>query len=295
MKDLSDILRPYAAGRRRQFCCHSATLSGRFPANSLAAVVECVGAEVPRLEIDVRFLADDTMLIYHDSSFAGRGDGAMRVADATMESARLERDEHGESIPVLEEVVDVMAGSKTVLQVDLKLTRPITDQRVDKLTKALRPLGDRVLVGSQAHWNLRKLDDVPVAFDPTLHWVQSASPPGLPRTLGVHGLWDDSPIAGNPRFTPEEYVEARIDDLVGLVPRAVEWMVDIGTTRKFGDLGISLGDRLAKRGVALAAWTLSGTKAGATATVSRLFELGVETVIADVPEPVARLASVNRL
>ena len=58
---LPERLSPIIAGRRRVFCCHSATLSTNFAPNSLAAVRECVDAGVPRLEIDVQFLADDGM------------------------------------------------------------------------------------------------------------------------------------------------------------------------------------------------------------------------------------------
>lgn len=283
MEATPNLLAPRFEGRRRVLCCHSATLSGSHTPNSLAAVEECVSAGVPRLEIDVQFLADDTMLIFHDSTFGPATNGTGRVAEASWETVRNLRYRDGSPIALLGEVVGAVRGSETILQVDLKLSRPITARRVVLLKDALAPVRDRVIVGSQAQWNLRPFaQELPVAFDPTLHWCFSQQPPGLPRTLGVHGLWDDSPIAGNARFTASEYVDVRISDLLGLLPAAVEWMVDIETIFHFANLGIVLGDRLSARGVSLAAWTLRSGEPAMRTVVERLFRLGVETIITDV-------------
>lgn len=244
-------------------------------------------ARVPRLEVDVQFLADDSMLVFHDAQFGAAAGGSGKVAEATRASSGRARHPGGETIAFLEDVVSVMARSETVLQVDLKLSRPITAQRARLLEAALEPLRDHVLVGSQAHWNLRRLRGVPIAFDPTLHWVYAANPPEIPRTLGAHGLWDDSPFATNPRFTDLEYLETRIDDLVALLPGAIEWMVDIETVFKIQELGLPLGEALRERGVALAAWTLRASDTERAATLARLFAAGVETVITDIPEAAA--------
>ena len=209
-------------------CCHSATLSGHLPPNSLAAVGECVEARVPRLEVDVRFMADDSMLIFHDSTLDQAATGAGVIAALSrrdVRSVRYRRDEnHG--LCFLEDVVDLMRGSGTVLQVDLKLMRPISPGRAAALKTALAPLGDQVIVGSQAHWNLRQLAPVPVAFDPTLQWhYNPARPVGAegPRAMGVHGLWDDAPLAAIRQASAEEYIESRIRDLRGLLPAGGAW------------------------------------------------------------------------
>ncbi|MFN8616218.1 MAG: hypothetical protein U0837_03910 [Dehalococcoidia bacterium] len=284
MTDLAARLAPTIGGQRRVFCCHSATLSGRFSPNSLQAVKECVAAGVPRLEIDVQFLADDAMAIHHDPSFSAHAQGSVKLAELARGAMDDFGHRGGERIAFLEDVVEAVAGSATLLQVDLKLSRPISPRRVELLEETLRPLEGRLVVGSQAHWNLRRLRGVPVALDPTLHWAFAARPPGIPHSLGVHGLWDDSPIASNPRFNAYDYVHARVDDLLSLVPGTVEWMVDIGTIFTLAELGVALGETLRERGVALAAWTLRGSSTSPRETLMRLFELGVETVITDIPE-----------
>jgi glycerophosphoryl diester phosphodiesterase len=274
-------------GRPYTFCCHRALLTGVHPGNSLGAVRECVEAGVPRLEIDVRFLEDDSMVVSHDRVLSPLGEGAAPVRVPS----------NGSSLSSLEEVVAVMQDGQTLLQVDLKLMRPITPQRKDRLADALAPLGSRVLIGSQAHWNLRPIAQagLPIAFDPTLQWHYYPGRTGKnlsPSRLGLHGLWDDSVIAHIPRIPAEEYVRSRVADLAGMVPGVVEWMVDIRTVLYLRSLGVRLGELLAERGIALAAWTLhdEGDQV-TTSVIESLLEVGVSTIITDDPLRAAAYAS----
>lgn len=287
LDDFSRALAPEVNGRRRVLCCHSARLSGRFPPNALAAVDECVSARVPRLEVDVRFMADDSMVIMHDSVLdyattgVGRLDGLSRMDLAGIHYKGAE--EH--PICFLEDVVARVRGSATLLQVDLKAIRPLTAARRMSLIEALKPLRDQVIVGSQAHWNLRALGQLPVAFDPTFQWHYSPKrQAGVPRTMGVHGLWDDAALAANPYTSAADYVEARICDIRGLLPNAVEWMVDIETALHLRTLGVRLGERLDSEDCSLAVWTLHDEGLELLAPVLHdLFELEARTVITDAP------------
>ncbi|MGE0600850.1 MAG: glycerophosphodiester phosphodiesterase [Dehalococcoidia bacterium] len=292
MEPIGNALAPVVDGKRRVVCCHSGTLSGRFPPNSLAAVEECVAERVPRLEVDVRFMADDSMLIFHDATLdrATTVAGAVgSLSRANVAHARYLADEsHG--LCFLEDVVDLLRGSSTTLQVDLKLMRPITQARASALLRALKPLRQQVIIGSQAHWNLRSLGGVPLAFDPTLQWhydPERRMEEALPRQMGVHGLWDDSPLAAIPHASANSYVEQRIQDLLNLFPQAVEWMVDIRTIEHIHSLGTNLAERLARASCALAAWTIRQHTPNRKVLVRELCALGVETFISDVPVAVA--------
>ena len=291
-------LRFEAFGRERVICCHRATLSGRFPPNSLAAIAECVEARVPRLEIDVRFLRDDAMLVFHDSRLDHETTGAGRVDALDGRAARaLRYRSHGDhAICFLDEVVDVMKGGETLLQVDLNLMRPIAPAREAALAAALAPIADRVLIGTQAHWNLAPFArrGFRVAFDPTLQWHYAPARPLelTPRQLGIHGLWDDSPLAQIPHASARDYTAARIADLQGLVPAAVEWMVDIATIRHLASIGCALGAELSGRGIELAAWTLRDLGEPETSAALReMLELGATTIIADDAPAIAGLAA----
>lgn len=285
-------------GAKRTICCHRATLSGRFAPNSLEAVAECVEAGVPRLEIDVRFLADDSMLIFHDYLLERGTTSSGRVDELTGESARgLHYAFAGEpALCFLQDVVAAMESGSTLLQVDLKLMRPISGARAAQLARTLAPLEGRVLVGSQAHWNLRPLAQLglPVAFDPTLQWHGPGlhPRPAEPSHQGVHGLWDDSPLAWLRHASGREYAEARIADISGLLPQAAEWMVDIDTIDHIAALGVSLGKALAERGIALAGWTLRDRGHEETsARLRALFNAGAVTVIAEDAPVVAGYAA----
>lgn len=286
-------------GMQRVFCCHRATLSGRFPPNSLAAIDECVRARAPRLEIDLRFLSDDSMLVFHDAALDAETTGVGPVDALVRASCRELRYLHDRAsrLCFLEEVVDRVRGSGTFLQVDLKLRPPISRERVQRLAEALMPLAGRCFVGSQAHGNLRAIAEsgVPVAFDPSLRWHYWPGRPAtscIPARLGLHGLWDDSPLAQIPGTTARDYCEARLRDLLGLAPAAVEWMVDIGTLRHLASLGFPLGLELAQHGIALSAWTMRDDgPQSSRETLRALFALGAETVITDHPPSLAACAS----
>jgi hypothetical protein len=88
--------------------------------------------------------------------------------------------------------------------------------------------------------------------------------------------------------TPTEYLTARTDDLVALLPAAREWMVDIPTVLHMAGLGFELGHELARRGMDLAAWTMRDQGRDTTAPLARrLLALGTTTIIADEPHVIA--------
>ncbi|MGE0570270.1 MAG: glycerophosphodiester phosphodiesterase [Dehalococcoidia bacterium] len=282
------LLAPLFGGRRRILCCHRSVLSGAHAPNSVEAIRECVEQAVPRMEIDVWFLADDAMLVFHDHVLERETSSSGSVEEQTRETANGLRYATGEPVAFLEDVVNEVRRGQTLLQVDLKPMGLLSAGQAALLVRALGPIADRVLVGSQAHWNLRALASagIPIAFDPTLHWHAApwaAEASGTPGRLGRHGLWDDAPLAAMAGVDTAGYIASRIDDLLALVP-AVEWMVDYQTLLHLDGLGCRLGDVLALRGVELAAWTLKDRGATETAGLARqLFDLGAKTLITDAP------------
>ena len=280
-------LRVDVNGKSRVFCCHKAIFSGAHQPNSLDAVAECIAAGVPRLEIDVQFLADDGMLIFHDRRLDHETTAKGPTRDLTAGNARGVRYTGPGQPPLafLDQVVDLVRGQGSQLQVDLKVMRPITSDRVRALADALAPVRGQVLIGCQAHWNLRPLAAAgyAIALDPSLHWHYAPGRAGaglVPAREGLHGLWDDAPIAHISGVEAAAYVGTRIDDLVALAPQAVEWMVDVRTCLRLDELGVPLGQELAGRGIELAAWTIEDEGAAVTsALLRRLFGLGATTII----------------
>jgi len=286
---VTDSLAPVVDGTKRVFCCHMANLDPALPANSLAAVKACVAAAVPRLEIDVRFMADGSMLVFHDATLDRDTDSTGRVealVRGDVERARFRGfPDHGPCF--LEDVVEALDGTEAVLQVDLKSMRPLSQGPIAMFLDAITPLGERALVGSQAHWNLRPLvgKGCRLAIDPSLQWHYSPAhriEGIIPARLGLHGLWDDSFIAHLGGVDLEEYISTRVADIHGLLPEAVEWMVDIQTLLYLQSKGVMLGSVLLAEGIELAAWTMRDEgHATSSALLAKLFSLGTKTVITD--------------
>lgn len=277
------LFRVACRGRTAVLACHQGRLRETDPPNALESIAACAAAGALRVEVDVTFTADDVPVLSHDEAFvvAGRKVPARAVSSAEVPEA-----------PRLAEAVALLAGRGCVLQVDLKRRGPMTPGEAEALAEVLRPLGTHVIVGSQAHWNLRMLaaQGLTVAFDPALHfrYVPPSAPKwwtaGVPRRTGIWGFRDDAAYAGDRGWSFERYLAARLDDLLALVPGCVELMVDIGSILRVGELGVPLGEELAQRGVALAAWTVRHFRGqGTVDLVCRLLELGATTIITDVP------------
>lgn len=270
------------------------TFSGKYPPNSLEAIRDAIEGGASRVEIDVRFMADDGMLVYHDATIDGDTDGFGAVEALTRERVpriRFSSDERI-SIAMVEDIVDAVRGTDVVLQVDLKQMRPLTDARVNALAGALAPLGEQALIGSMAHWNVRRLTGrgFSLAIDPSLQWNNLADQhsPLLPSRRGLHGLWDNAPLAVVPGVAGTDYVRERIADINTLVPGCVEWMVDIATLEAIATLGVALGDELHARGVGLAAWTVRDDGPDVTGPLTwRLISLGANAIITDHPRELA--------
>lgn len=285
------LLVPSWRGRPRLITCHRADLDATHAPNSLAAVQAAVEAGAPRIEVDLRFLADDTMVVFHDPGLSPTTDGqglldALAIGDLRdVRSIGVEPS----PIPLFSEVIDTVAGSSTTLHVDLKHDRPLPDRRVEAIVHALAPVASHAIVGTQAYWNLPVLASrgLRVALDPGSLWQRGtdriAGDGEFPRTPGLYGFWDDSPLAQVPGIEVTDYLRIRFNEIAGLVPAAEEWMVDIDTIRHCHEIGFALTDLLHARGIRVAAWTIQDASfdgAATAALLASLFDLDVDVIIA---------------
>lgn len=265
MKDEADEppllpLRLVMEGVERIVCCHKAVLSGRYHPNSLEAVVECVRAGAPRVEVDVHFLRDDSLLVFHDRDLERETTGYGPVESLDARSAARVRYADGVTpLAFFHDVVAVIREGNTALHVDVKLHEPLTPSRAHRLASFVLPLGERAVVGSRSYWNLRHLQalGVRVALDPSNEWnawPPEVQVPALSGRVNRHGLRDDSAIGDDASLTPEAYVRSRIAELSRLLPGAVEWMMDVSTILKLEMLCPGFAREIEARGAALTAW-----------------------------------------
>lgn len=294
-----------AGGRRVELKVHRCLWSGAHPENSLAAILECYREGVARAEIDVAILADADFLIMHDATLDRTTTGRGRV-DATTrrEAAHLRLLQDGrpttERPPLLSEVVEAIRAhpAPTLLELDLVDFRPWPWARVEELVRLVEPVRERIVFGSCADWNLRRLltvdSSLPVGFNPAyyLDW----SPPGagrdpLPRNEGAYGYLDDHPLALQRLDSVTEYLRDRLRSLVQLVPGAREVHLSLDFFERM------LADGLAEAagifqgaGLLVDVWTLDAGTPRWQERLARAVGAGVDIVTTNTPRELARHA-----
>jgi hypothetical protein len=132
---------------------HRAIWSGALPANSLAAIAECCAAGVARAEIDIQPRRDGGFVVFHDDRLDRSTDARGAVRDL------------GDALAAI-----AAAPYPTVFELDLKELEPWPWPRVEAFVRLLEPVRDRVLLGTEADWNLRRIltvdPAIPVSLNP---------------------------------------------------------------------------------------------------------------------------------
>lgn len=101
---------------------------GTLPDNSLAAIRQSVEAGVPFIEVDVRRSDDGELFLFHDGSFQrGNSEAPPELRERPIQSlSRREResvyldDAHTQTVPTLAQALELVRGSNSTLQLDLK-------------------------------------------------------------------------------------------------------------------------------------------------------------------------------
>lgn len=259
---------------------HMARAARHEEPNSLAGLDAAVASGATRVEVDVRLLADGDAALVHDRFLAdGRPIGGL-----TCEEARRA------GLAVLSDAVGRMVASDAVLQVDLKDEILLPADKAARLVELVAPLGERVVVGSMADWNLRQVralaPDLRLGFDPLLyfhHW--NDRPPEIPFPVQRSGYdyWDDHPLAIARILPIEDYVTARLGGMHAMVPGVSEVMLHYPTLlRAVGD-GVDVCDFFHRRGAHVLAWTLDADVPEAKGVYERLRAAGVDVLVTNTP------------
>lgn len=133
-----------APAKRITVAAHRASpLRREFPDNSLLAARASVQAGIPFIELDVRMSRDRELFLFHDGSLQAensfappelRGRSVQSLSAKERQAVWLDRNKTA-SLPLLSEILDVVRGSRTSVQLDLK-------QESDQLALAVFELLD---------------------------------------------------------------------------------------------------------------------------------------------------------
>lgn len=274
-----------AGGKTALLTCHRAVLSGLRRPNSAAAVRECIEADVAGLEIDVHSLDGPDYVVSHERRFERDTTGSGSIGAATPEDVRALRflDDGDDRPALLSEIVELVGGSATQLQLDLKDWRLLREPRLRALLNLIAPVRARVIVTAGEDWNLRLLNraapDVAIGFDPGRYFGAGDDEPGfLPRVVGAYGYRDDHPMAIGRTEEPADYLCARMEILELQCPASREMFLDHRLILQMLDDGFDAVSWLHERGSTATAWTLDHAGAESVRVMERLLAAGVDRI-----------------
>lgn len=288
---------------------HMAALDGgRFPPNSLEGVRASLGQGADFIEVDVTALAAEDYLLVHDPVLESETTGSGPVAHCTVRQAReLRCKVNGATtnfhVPTLGEVVALFLEhpARTRLQLDYKNVVPFADDEpLIRLARLIEPLGERVIVSSEADWQLRRLRRLApwleLGFD--IHFYIAWSDMGYQRTpaeppyrLGAYGYYDDHPLATRRTWPAADYLADRCAALLTQLPDATTLYINHRFLVQSLADGFDWVAALHAAGVKCAAWTLDCGDAVAEANARRLLAAGVDQFTSNTPLALRALLS----
>lgn len=87
--------------------------------NSLESFAKAISIGCQRAELDVQLTKDNALIVFHDDEISRVTNGKGKISELTFDELRRFTLPNGETIPTLQEVIDVCKG-KIVLQIELK-------------------------------------------------------------------------------------------------------------------------------------------------------------------------------
>lgn len=284
---------------------HKAALDpASVPPNSLEAVRACLAAKATFIEIDVMPLQTDDFLVVHDATLDSETNGTGDVSAIMPEDARKLFIKHQGEVtpyrpPLLGDVVTLMIeyGGTSRLQIDYKAVLPTTDDEpLRRLIRLIAPLGERVLVSTEADWHLRKLRRLAawlnLGFDIGLYldYRPNGSHPRLPPyNVGEYGYHDDHILSVQRLLPPADYLAERCEILLSAFPSASTWYVSHHMIARGLEDDFNMATWLHERGVKLDAWTLDADNAVTAENAPRLLAAGIDQFTTNTPRALSKM------
>lgn len=134
--------------------------SGNFPENTLSSFREAARLPIYGVEFDVHMTADGELVVIHDESIDRTSNGHGYVKDMTLDELKLydygswfAPEFAGETIPTLDEVLDIFAQTEHKLNIELKSDIFPYEGMVEKVLAIIsdRQIESRVILSSFDH------------------------------------------------------------------------------------------------------------------------------------------------
>lgn len=249
---LLPLLVSIAAGADRGWSvlnvAHRGGIGDGAPENTLAAFRDAIAAGADVIELDLRGTLDGRVVVLHDATLDRTTSGRGPVAEQPLAALKRLDAGRGERIPEYEEVLELIAGERVELLLDVKESPRLSPERVVRATQRRRAVLD-VIVGVRSLEDLRRYRDL----DPNLRTL------GFPGSVGeipgfvaagadVVRLWPDW-IRADPGRVAELHGQGRaVWTTAGDAPVAeLEALIDAGVDGILTDRPRRLGALLERR------------------------------------------------
>lgn len=280
-----------------------------YPPNSLEAIQASLATQADWIEIDIMALATEDYLLVHDSELQVETTGKGAIGDCTIEQAqslyfKKAYNKQKYCVPLLSQVVDLFqkSDSPTRLQIDFKNFFPLmNDEPLERLLRLIDPIRERVLIGSPADWQLRKMqrlagNSLKVGFDIQFHldyrsFMKKINPQQPPYREGAYGYHDDHLLSMGRIWSTADYLRDRAETLIGHVNGITTLFINHRTLIQCLDDGFDWLDFAESVGLIVAVWTINTNDKLAIKNARRLYEHGARHFISDTPLALRELLS----
>lgn len=165
------------------FVAHRGGIVAGYPENTLAAYRHAIRLGVDALEIDLRATRDGEIVILHDETLDRTTNGKGPVADHTLAELKQLDAGGGERIPTYTEVLQLVAGTRVKLLLDIKESRNLDKRKVVRLTEQFGAILDTI-VGPRTLEDLREFK----SLNPNLRTLGFVRSPGEIEAFAAAGV-----------------------------------------------------------------------------------------------------------
>jgi hypothetical protein len=174
---------------------------------------------------------------------------------------------------------------------DAKDEAPWPAYVVAQIASLIAPVRERILVGTPADWNLRRLrkvdPDVTLAFDPQYYLDHKNSRSPLPGAGSAYGYHDAHPLAFRRTVPANEYLRERLEGLLRLVPGIRELHVNLALFEEMLIDGLDVSAIVHQAGALIDVWTLDAGTPQWRERLVRALAAGVDIVTTNTPRELA--------
>ncbi|RDU37749.1 glycerophosphodiester phosphodiesterase [Neobacillus piezotolerans] len=178
---------------------------GTHPENTLEAFKEAVRLGVDGIELDVHLSKDGKLVIIHDETVDRTTDGSGNVRDMTLDELKsldagswFGWEFQGAAIPTLDEVLELLAGTGIMLNVEIKSDVIPYEGIEQKVLEALErhSYKEQAIISSFNHYSLKKVRKLDPYIETAILFMEVLHEPwAYAKTIGAFGLHVYLPVA----------------------------------------------------------------------------------------------------